>query len=202
MTVKLYRFVPKDRSGRVAWLLHEMEVAFEVVEVNAREGEHLEDEFLSISPGGTIPAVVDGEDVLFESGAALQHLADRYGEGEFAPLAGEPGRATYLSWLYFASASLDALCFAFVNPLLSEEFRASRVEYALRRVPRMLDAVERQFVDRQYLLSRGFTAVDIQLAGALDYADASGCLEGREELKRYLEAMRQRSSARAVEAFQ
>ncbi len=201
MTIQLYRFVSADRSGRIAWLLHEMKLDFETVELDARNSEHHEEEFLSLSPAGTIPAVVDGDDVLFESGAALHHLAERYGGGKIAPLADDSDRAAYVSWLYFASASLDPLCFAFVNPILSEEFRQSRREYARRRVGRMLDATERRLDERETVLKRGFTTADIQLTAALDYARAGGCLDDRPRLQHYVETMKARPAARRAEAF-
>lgn len=201
MAIKLYRFIPQDRSCRVAWLLKEMGVEFEPVELDARQREHLEREYQQLSPPGTIPAVVDDEVEVFESGAAVQYLADRYGAGTHCPLPQDPDRPAYLSWLYFASASLDPACFPFVNPVLPEEFRPPHREYARLRVPRMLDAVQQQLGSRQTILERGFTAADIPLTSALDYAEKGGCLEGRKKLQTYLDAMRHRPTARAVDAF-
>lgn len=201
MAVKLYRFFSGDRSGRVAWLLREMGVDFEPVELDGRTGEHLEGDYKAISPAGKIPAVVDGETVLFESGAALQYLADRYGAGEVAPPVDSELRAEYLSWLFFASATFDPVVFEFVRPDMPEELRPARQKRASEETPRLLDAVERQLDGRMTVLESGFTAADIQITGALDYARQGGCLEERSHLRDYLEAMKSRPAARAVEAF-
>lgn len=199
--MKLYRFVPFDRSGRIAWMLRELNRDFEVVELDARNGEHRKEAFCALSPAGKVPLLIDGDVVLFESGAALQYLAETYGEGRFAPPPGGSERAQFLSWMYFASASLDPVCFEFVRPDIPEKLKPARRERARFEVTRQLDALERQLGEKSTILASGFSIVDIQIAGPLHYADVAGCLEQRVRLQRYLEAMRNRPAAREVRAF-
>lgn len=60
--------------------------------------------FRTFNPVGKIPVVVDGSQVVFESGAALQWLADRYERsGEWAPLPQKEEWTRYPGWMYFAA---------------------------------------------------------------------------------------------------
>src|SRR5215213_1177143 len=54
---------------------------------------------------GKAPVVSDGDLVLAESGAIVEHLADRYGAGRLAPAFGSPERVRYLYWLHFAEGT-------------------------------------------------------------------------------------------------
>src|SRR5262249_46035395 len=62
--------------------------------------------YRKIHPLGAVPAIQDGDVTMFESGAILEYLLERYGKGRLAPAAGTPGRAPYLQWLHFGEATM------------------------------------------------------------------------------------------------
>ena len=62
-------------------------------------------ELRAVHPLGKSPVVSDGELTLAESGAIIEHLADRYGAGKLAPAFGSPERVRYLYWLHFAEGT-------------------------------------------------------------------------------------------------
>jgi len=85
-------------------LLAELEVPYTLHLVDLSKGEQKRPGFLALSPNGKIPALVDndsrlGRVTVFESGAILQYLAEKF--GRFIPL--EPGahRAETLAWLFW-----------------------------------------------------------------------------------------------------
>ena len=59
-------------------LLEELELSYQVVPVNLREHQQFSPEFLAIAPNNKIPAIRDEELTLFESGAILTYLAEKY----------------------------------------------------------------------------------------------------------------------------
>ncbi len=64
--MKLY-FHPKTRSTRPLWLLEELEIPYTRVKVRLRDKEHKTDEYRKIHPLGKVPALVNDDDILFES---------------------------------------------------------------------------------------------------------------------------------------
>lgn len=192
--ITVYGFVPFDRSGRVRWMLHELDQPFEDHWLDFREGESRGPEFLAISPLGKVPAITIGRLTVFESGAILDHLAQTFGEGStFYP--GKHDGASYRSWLALASGTVDPCCFDFVRPDLSPESKALRMEQARVDLPRILDALLRQIGDRDSVLPTGFSAIDIQIAASLHYADRRDALEAHPQLKGYLDRARERPAA-------
>jgi glutathione S-transferase len=118
MTLTLYG-AARSRASMVRWYLEEKFIPYAFVQLDLKSGEHRHEPFTTINPFGKVPALVDdalaspdgGPLKLFESGAILFHLAERYGE-EFDPQGpgGAEGAASRRSltaqWLLFANASL------------------------------------------------------------------------------------------------
>ena len=60
----------------------------------------------AVHPLGKSPVITDGELTLAESGAIVEYLVDRYGDGRLVPPAGTPERLRYTYWLHYAEGSL------------------------------------------------------------------------------------------------
>lgn len=93
--------VAQARSFRILWFCHEAGLPHQVVHHSFFDKSLRSPEFLALSPAGRVPAVeVDGQ-VMFESGAILEYLAEaRAPDLHRAP--GHPDRMAYLEWLHFA----------------------------------------------------------------------------------------------------
>ena len=92
---------PETRSARVLWLLHELGVPFEMV-VHPFDKALRAPDFLALSPAGRVPAIeIDGQ-VLFESGAILEYLCERFPGPGLGRAPGHPERAEWLVWVHFA----------------------------------------------------------------------------------------------------
>jgi glutathione S-transferase len=95
-----------SRSQRVLWLLKELGVAYEVRRYQ-RDGRTLlaPPELRAVHPLGKSPVIEDAGQVLAESGAIVEYLAERYGDGRLVPAPGTPERQRYRYWMHFAEGT-------------------------------------------------------------------------------------------------
>ena len=197
--ITLYGFVPKDRSGRVRWLLHELGLPYEDHWLNWSEGEPNSDWYRAMSPLGRVPAIrlVDGS-TLCESAAIMTRLAETHGEGPWKPSA----HPDYPSWMSIASASIDPPAFEFVRPDVPSEDRATRRAQATRVMERsILPALRAALSERDSILPDGLCGVDLQVAASLHYVDSAGLLAEEPRLSEWLRDMRSRPAAVAAGIF-
>jgi glutathione S-transferase len=92
----------RSRAAIIQWYLEELEIPYEVVLLDMQAGEHLRPDFLKINPMGKVPAIVDGDFRLWESGAILLYLAEKYGRMAFSL----EEKAIFAQWVLFANSSL------------------------------------------------------------------------------------------------
>src|SRR5262245_40746976 len=94
-----------SRSQRVLWLLEELGGDYEVRRYERDPATMLAPPALrAVHPLGKSPVVTDGDLVLAESGAILEHLVGRYGDGRLIPANGS-SRLRYTYWLHYAEGS-------------------------------------------------------------------------------------------------
>ncbi|BBD68205.1 glutathione S-transferase domain-containing protein [Nostoc commune NIES-4072] len=141
----------RSRASIVHWYLEELEVPYEFVKLDMQAGEHLKPEYLAINPVGKVPAIVDGDFKLWESGAILLYLADKYSK---TPLSLQE-RAVFYQWVLFANATLGPGIFG-------EENRE-------REMPRLLTPLNEIFSRQPFLLGNEFTVADVALGSILNY---------------------------------
>ena len=199
----LYHY-PQSRSFRPRWLLEELGVPYQVVRVDLPAGEHKRPEYLKINPNGAVPALVDGELVLFESAAICQYLADKVPEKRLVPALGTPARGLYYQWMHYAMASLEPpILDIFMHtvrrpeseriPAVAEE---ARPLFATR-----LDVLERALAGRSFILGEEFSAADVMLGSLLGWARAMRILgDERPNVAAYVTRLTQRPAFRRASA--
>ena len=96
---------PRSRSFSSLWLMEETGQPYERVLTDISTGAQSRAEYLAINPMGKVPALKDGEATLAEAAAISAYVAERYPEAKLAPPLGDPLRAKYLYWLFFAPAA-------------------------------------------------------------------------------------------------
>src|SRR5262249_9859117 len=104
--MKLY-YASQTRAGRPRWLLEEIGTPYEMVRLSLQNGDNRRPEYLAINPNGTVPALADGDLVLFESAAICQYLADKFPDKRLAPPIGTPARGLYYQWIHYAMSGLE-----------------------------------------------------------------------------------------------
>jgi glutathione S-transferase len=184
--LKLYH-APLTRSVRIRWLLEELALPHELVTVDFVPPST---PFTQRTPTGKFPALEDGEVVMFESGAILEYVLERYGNGRLAPAVGTPERAAFLQWVHFAEATLmPPLGQLAWNLIFKPEAdrNAGAVADARRMAAAALRVVEGALTGKDYLLGAEFSAADIMMGYALQSARWFGVLtDAQPDVGRYL----------------
>jgi GST-like protein len=127
------------------------------------EGDQFSSGFVDVNPNSKIPALVDrsgAEPVrIFESGAILVYLAEKF--GEFLPASG-PERAETLSWLFWQMGSAPFLGGGFGHFFA---YAPKKIEYAIDRyameTKRQLDVLDKRLATSEYLAGDTYTIADI-----------------------------------------
>ena len=96
--IKIYGVVA-TRTARCLWMLEEVGQPYELVEVQPRTEQADSPEFRAVNPNGRVPALVDGDTVLWESMAINLYLAEKYG-GAMMPATVE-GRGLACQWSFW-----------------------------------------------------------------------------------------------------
>ncbi|MEM9756240.1 MAG: glutathione S-transferase N-terminal domain-containing protein, partial [Pseudomonadota bacterium] len=93
--------VPESRSMRIFWLLTELGVPFDL-RVWPFDRTLRSAQYLALNPAGRVPALeLDGER-LFESGALIEILCERFPAAGLGRAPGDPERSQWLIWVHFA----------------------------------------------------------------------------------------------------
>ena len=127
------------------------------------QGDQFGSGFVEVNPNSKIPALMDrsGPEPIrvFESGAILLHLAEKF--GAFIPTDAK-GRAECLSWLFWQMGSAPYLGGGFGH---FYAYAPTKIEYAIDRfameVKRQLDVLDRRLADNKYLAGDDYTIADI-----------------------------------------
>jgi len=199
VTVMLEELLALGHSGAEydAWL------------VRINDGEQFGSGFVALNPNSKIPALLDRSDPqrpvrVFESGAILLHLAERF-DSAFLPRVGDPARAEVLSWLMWQMGAAPYLGGGFGH---FYAYAPQKIEYAIDRyameVKRQLDVLDRRLADSEYLGGDAYTVADIAvwpwygaLAKGLLY-EAGEFLQVQQyrHLQRWTDAIAQRPAVR------
>ena len=154
MPIELHAFdTPNGRKISVA--LEEMELPYEIRIVDIGKGQQFDTAFIAISPNNKIPAIVDpdgpdGKPVsVFESGAILIYLGERYGKFWPATLA---GRIPVLEWMMFQQGGFGPIPgqvhhFA---ALENEQDRRYGLERYSKETHRLYAVMDRRLADREF----------------------------------------------------
>ena len=177
--LRLYH-APRTRSVRVLWLLEELGLPHELVSVpfKAPSSEF----FVQETPLGKIPTLEDGDVVLCESGAIVEYILERYGEGRLAPATGSPQRARYLQWLHFAegTAYLPLGVMVWLTRYRDDaEKHVSLLEDLRHRAAGGIAFLEEHVGDGPWLLGEDFSAADVMTGFTLTAARNLGVLDER-----------------------
>ncbi|KAJ1286975.1 hypothetical protein BS78_03G394000 [Paspalum vaginatum] len=162
--LKLYGMPMSPNVVRVATVLNELGLDFEIIPVDLRAGAHKQPDFLALNPFGQIPALVDGDDVLYESRAINRYLATKYG-GSAAQLVPASPSAQLEVWLEVEShhfyPNASPLVFQLlVRPMLGGSPDEALVEKHAAQLAQVLDVYEARLAGSKYLAGDEFTLAD------------------------------------------
>jgi glutathione S-transferase len=174
-----------SRSQRVLWLLEELGVPYEVKRYERDAKTMLAPpELLAVHPLGKSPVIADGSLTVAESGAVIEYLIDRYGNGRLIPAPGSAERLRYTYWLHYAEGSampplLMKLVFDRIatNPapwpisaIARRIARAVQSSFIAPNLKRHLDYLEAELGAHTWFAGEEFTAADVQMSFPLEAA--------------------------------
>ncbi|MCZ8313417.1 glutathione S-transferase family protein [Phreatobacter sp.] len=197
-----FYFNGSPNPTKVALLLEETGLAYEPVAVDTRTGAQFAPDFLAINPNGKVPAITDGDAVVFDSNAILLYLAEK--TGQFLPPAGDAkARGELLSWLMFVATGIGPF---FGQAVHFKHFAPEPVPYAHERyqyeADRHLKVVEGHLAGRDWMVGNAYSIVDMALWGwirMLPFVLGEGAFDRYPNVKRLCDAVSARpAAARAV----
>lgn len=149
---------------KVALFLEEAGLPYEPIPVDTRKGEQHASAFRAINPNGKVPAIVDGDATVFDSGAILLYLGEK--TGKFMPPATPKARGELLSWMLFVASGLGPFCGQAVH---FERYAPEKLPYAQKRyrfeARRHLEVLEGRLATHRFLLGDDYTVVDMAMWG-------------------------------------
>lgn len=200
--MKFY-YHPSPNPLKVALLLEEAGLPYELVPVDTRKGEQHSAAYLAINPNAKTPALVDGEATVFDSNAILLYLAEK--TGQFLPANTPAARAQMYSWLMFVATGIGPYSGQAVH---FKHFAPEPKEYAVNRydfeAQRHWAIINDQLAKHRYMLGETYTIVDMAVWGwarAVPFvlgAEAWGSLP---HVKRLLDEINARPAAQRAEAL-
>lgn len=107
-------------------------------------------------PEGKVPYLIDGDEHLFERGAIILYLTDKYPEAGLGPIEGEPGRGAYLSWLFYYHGVIEPVLLLDYAKLSHPALHA-----AIRDTAAMTERLTAALSKGPWLLGERFSAADL-----------------------------------------
>ena len=205
-----------SRSQRILWLLEELGLTYDIKRYERDKKTMLAPpELRKVHPLGKSPVVTDDDLTLAESGAIIEYLVERYGEGCFAPARELPAYLRYRYWLHYAEGSimpplLLKLVFDkietspmpfFVKPIAKAISGKANSSFIMPQINTHLDYLEDELGKSKWFVGDDFTAADVQLSFPIEAAAARGGLDAsRPRLMDYLKRIHARPAyLRALE---
>ena len=180
-----------SRSQRILWLLEELGLDYEIKKYERDARTMLAPPALrAIHPLGKSPVITDGDTMVAESGAIIEYLVERYGNGKLVPAAGTPEKLRYTYFLHYAEGSamtplLMKLVFDtverapmpfFVKPIAKGIAQKVKSSYIMPQIVQHLTYLDAELAQRDWFAGDEFTGADIQVSFVLEAAAARGGL--------------------------
>lgn len=205
-----------SRSQRVLWLLEELGLEYDIKRYERDKKTMLAPpELRKVHPLGKSPVVTDDNLTIAESGAIIEYLVERYGDGCFAPPREEPAYLRYRYWLHYAEGSLMPplllkLVFDkietspmpfFVKPIAKAISGKAKSNFIMPQINTHLDYLEAELGKSAWFVGDELTAADVQMSFPIEAAAARGGLDAsRPRLMDYLQRIHARPAyQRAIE---
>lgn len=167
----------------------------------------------AVHPLGKSPVIADGAVTVAESGAIIEYLVEKYGQGRLVPPPRTPERLRYTYWLHFAEGSAMP---PLLMKLVFDRIESAPMPFLVKPVARgIADKVKRSFIGpniraqfdfleselaaREWFTGAEFTAADVQMSFPIEVAQARGGLDAsRPRLMDFLERIHARPGYRAA----
>ncbi len=156
---------PNSRSSGIVALLYALDVMdqvdIQVVGIKRFDGSGGADP-ANPHPEGKVPLLVDGATEVWERGAIMTYLTEKF--GRLSPQPGDTGRGSFLSWMaYYGSV---------IEPVIV--FKRAGIDHPIAHLtfrgwPEVCARIEKSLADNPFLLGETWTAADLLIASAFTW---------------------------------
>lgn len=148
-------------------LLEELGVSYERVLVDRTANAHKSPAYLKLNPNGLLPALTDGDLVLYETAAIVLHLCDTHPQGTLAPALGTSQRAHFYKWLMWLTNTLQSalIIYFYGERWMNDGNAAGTAELkanAQKKIGAMLDQLDAHLASHggPWFMGSDYTALD------------------------------------------
>jgi glutathione S-transferase len=201
-----------SRSQRVLWLLEELGQRYEVKRYERDTKTMLAPkELKAVHPLGKSPVIGDNGKTIAETGAIIDYVLEKYGQGRLIPPAGSDDRLRYTYWMHYAEGSamtplLLKLVFsrlpqnapALLRPIVSSIAGKANDRLADPQVRTHLDYWDNELSKAEWFAGNEFTAADIMMSFPLEAAAFRADAKSRPMVKAFLERIHARPAYQAA----
>jgi GST-like protein len=149
---------------KVALFLEEAGLPYEAIPVDTRRGDQHKPDYLALNPNAKVPAIVDGDAVVFDSSAILLYLAEK--TGKFLPPNTPKARGELLSWMMFVGTGVGPYTGQSVH---FRNYAPEKIPYAVNRyayeAQRHFGILNDRLGKQKYMLGDSYTIVDMNVWG-------------------------------------
>jgi glutathione S-transferase len=186
---------PRSRSSRFLFLLEELGAPYEIKLVSIRRGDGSGAlDPANPHPHGKVPAIRDGETLVFESAAVALYLTDKFTANGIGPLVGDPLRGAYLTWLAYYAGEMEP---AWVSKFMKVEPPRGTAGWV--KTDEIMAFVNATLDKGPYLLGDAFSAADILVGTTFALFMGTPMLEKTPLLEAYVKRITARPAyARAL----
>lgn len=195
-----------SRSQRVLWLLEEMGALYEVKRYERDAKTMLAPSALkAVHPLGKSPVITENGNTIAETGAIIEYILDKHGDGRLIPGKGTPERLRYTYWLHYAEGSamtplLLKLIFTRIPmsaPGLMKGFVSSVMKQAQKRISDPQIGMHMNYWDQElskseWFAGNEFTAADIMMSFPLEAAAQRAGARSRPMIAAFLDRIHKR----------
>jgi glutathione S-transferase len=195
-----------SRSQRVIWLLEEVGAPYEVRHYQRDAKTMLAPpELRAVHPLGKSPVITDDGDTVAETGAIVEYILDKYGQGRLTPPAGTPEKLRFTFWMHFAEGSampplVMTLVFgelpkrmpALLRPIGHMIAKTAQQGYLRPTIDAQLDLMEAELNRSAYFAGSDLSAADIMMSFPVEAAASRASLGSRAKLTDWLQSIHAR----------
>jgi glutathione S-transferase len=183
------------RSGRIIWLLEELGLPYDLNTIPFSNAALKSEEHRARHPLGRIPVLEDGDVNIFESGAIVEYILARHGDGGLKPAVDSAEFPYYLQWFHYCEGMvMPSVNTIVVHTLILPEDRRDPVVLgqAQRLLKKALGPVNQNLAGKEYLIG-DFSAADVMLGHSCIMSGRLGVIdEAMPHLSAYVDRLNAR----------
>ena len=174
----VFYYAPMSTAVTVYWALAELEIPYELVEIDLKARDQDKPGYRALNPNGKVPLVVHDGVSIYESAAIIMHLGETFGvERNLFPGPGLE-RAEAFKWLAWTNVSLGHCVRRFLENtsdyVPADQRNAKAGEVARGDVEQHLGILDADLATKTYLIGETFSLVDLHISAYVNWLGMIG----------------------------